>query len=114
MATITLAVTLGGVTLATVTTAATNTAASTNLPVTFSFTFTVVSAGAAGTLYATGGVNADLGTTAAAAITAYLLAGSAVSSAVNLLTAETLLVTIAASAALPSAQLMYATIEMVA
>jgi hypothetical protein len=114
VATITIAVKLGTVTLATVTTAATNTAASTNLPVTFSFTFTVVSTGAAATLYASGNVNADLGTTAAAAITSYLLAGSAVSSAVNLLTAETLAVTIAASAALPSAQLMNAVIELVA
>jgi hypothetical protein len=114
VATITIAVKLGAVTLATLTTDASNTAASVNLPVNFSFTFTVVSIGAAGTIYASGGVNADLGTAAAAAVTSYLLAGAAVSAAVNLLTAETLVVSIAASAALPSAKLMNATVEMVA
>lgn len=114
VATLTIAVKLGAVTLATITTDATNTTASTNLPVNFSFTFTVVLTGAAGTIYAAGGVNADLGTAAAAAVTSYLLAGAAVSAAVNLLIAETLTVTIAASAAVPSAQLMNATLEMVA
>lgn len=113
VATISLAVTLGGVTLATITTAATNTAASTNLPINFSFTLTTVSIGASGTLIAVGNVNANIGTTAAAATANYASTNTAASSAVNLVTAETLTVTIAASAAVPSATLLSATVQQV-
>lgn len=114
VATLTIALTLGGVTLCTITTAATNTAASTNLPFQFEFTCTVAATGASGTFTSTGSVKADIGTAAATAIAEYLATNTAVSSAVNLLTAETLNVTIAASAAVPSAQLLNATVELVA
>jgi hypothetical protein len=114
VATLTIALTLGGVTLATITTAATNTAASTNLPLQFSFTVTVVSTGASGTLLAVGNVQVNIGTAAAGALTGFGTTTTAASSAVNLLNAETLAVTIAASAAVPSAQLLNATVELVA
>jgi len=114
VATISLALTLGGVTLATITTAATNTAASTNLPIQFEFEFTVASVGASGTLQSHGRVDANIGTTAAAAIATYLDTNTAVSSAVNLTAASTMTVTIAASAAVPSAQLLDAVVEVVA
>lgn len=114
VATISLAITLGGVTLATITTAATNTAASTNLPINFSFTITVVTIGASGTLIAVGNVNANIGTAASGATTNYASTTTAPSSAVNLLAADTLTVTIAASAAIPSATLLNATIQQIA
>lgn len=114
VATITLAVLLGAVSLASITTAATNTTASTNLPINFSFTLTVVSIGAAGTLVAVGNVNANIGTTAAAATANYASTNTGVSSAVNLLIAEILTVTIAASAAIPSATLLSATVQQIA
>lgn len=114
VATLTIALKLGSVTIATLTTAATNTAASTNLPIQFAFTVTTTSTGATGTLYASGGAKVDLGTAASAAITEYLINNTAASSAVNLTAAQTLTVTIAASAAVPSAQLMSATITAVA
>jgi len=114
VATVTIALTLGGVTLATITTTATNTAASTNLPFSFTFKATVAATGTSGTFTSNGSVKINLGTAAATAITEFLATNSAVSSAVNLLTAETLLVTIAASAAVPSATLLNATVELVA
>lgn len=114
VATISIALTLGGVTLLTITTAATNTAASTNLPINFSFTATVTATGASGTLICTGVVNANIGTAGAADSATYLGTNSAVSSAVNLLTAETLTVTIAASAAVPSATLLNAAVGLAA
>lgn len=114
VATISIALILGGVTLLTITTAATNTAASTNLPINFSFTATVTATGVSGTLIATGVVNADIGTAAAADTATYLGTNTAVSSAVNLLTAETLSVTIAASAAVPSATLLNASVQLTA
>lgn len=113
VATLTFAVTLGGVTLFSVTTDATNTAASSNLPVQIQITISTTTTGAAATMTTSATVNADLGTAAAAAVTSYVKA-AAVSSAVNLLTAETLAVTIAASAAIPSATVRNATIELVA
>lgn len=115
VATIIIALTLGGVTLCTITTAATNTAASTNLPVDFEFYLTVATTGSAATIESHGSVRANIGTTAAAAVAVYLDTNTAVSSAVNLLTAETLTVTLAAGvAAIPSAQLRNATLEWVA
>jgi hypothetical protein len=72
VATITLELTLGGVTLCTITTAATNTAASTNLPVQFQFELNVAATGVNGILQTHGQVNANIGTTAAAAIATYL------------------------------------------
>ncbi len=110
VATISLALTLGGVTLCTITTAATNTAASANLPIQFEFELTVVTLGAAATLESHGRVDANIGTAAAAAGATYLDTNTAVSGAVNLTAATTLGVTIAASAAVPSAQLRSATV----
>jgi hypothetical protein len=110
VATISFALKLGTVTLCTITTAATNTTASTSLPIHFEFELTVVTLGATATLESHGRVEANIGTTAAAAVAVYLDTNTAVSSAVNLTAAETLSVTIAASAAVPTAQLRSATL----
>jgi hypothetical protein len=110
VATISLALSLGGVILCTITTAATNTAASANLPIHFEFELTVVTLGATATIESHGRVDANIGTAAAAAAATYLDTNTAVSSAVNLTAAATLGVTIAASAAVPSAQLRSATV----
>jgi hypothetical protein len=110
VATISFALTLGGVTLCTITTAATNTAASANLPIHFEFELTVATLGATATIESHGRVDANIGTVAAAAGAVYLDTNVAVSSAVNLTAAATLGVTIAASAAIPSAQLRSATV----
>ena len=75
VATITLAMTLGGVTICSITTAATNTTASVNLPVKFRFDLTVPAGNAAGSVSAVigkGEVKANIGTSAAAAIAIYL------------------------------------------
>ncbi|MGA9668413.1 MAG: hypothetical protein WBQ94_04350 [Terracidiphilus sp.] len=114
VATITIALKLGSVTLCTITTAATNTAASTNLPIQFDFTLTVAATGAAATIQSHGTVSANIGTAAAGAITVYADTNTAVSSAVDLTIAETLAVTIAASAAVPSAQLLSASVDLIA
>lgn len=110
VATISFALTLGGVTLCTITTAATNTAASANLPIHFEFEITVATLGATATVESHGRVDANIGTAAAAAVATYLDTNTAVSAAVNLAAASTLAVTIAASAAVPSAQLRSATL----
>jgi len=110
VATISFALTLGGVTLCTITTAATNTAASANLPVHFEFELTVVTLGATATIESHGRVDANIGTVAAAVAVTYLDTNIAVSAAVNLTAAAVLGVTIAASAAIPSAQLRSATV----
>jgi hypothetical protein len=110
VATISFALTLGGVTLCTITTAATNTAASANLPIQFEFELTVVTLGATATIESHGRVDANIGTVAAADAATYLDTNIAVSAAVNLTAAATLGVTIAASAAIPSAQLRSATL----
>lgn len=114
VATITLAVKFGGVALVSITTAATDTAASTGMPIDFEFTLTTVTTGTSGTIEAHGKVTANISanTPAAAAVT-YLDTNVAVSSAVNLNIAEALVVTIAASAAIPSAQLREMTVEVV-
>lgn len=114
VATITIALKLGSVTLCTITTAATNTAASVGLPLQFDFTLTVVSTGTAGTIQSHGQVTVNIGTVAAPSTAIYLDTNSGVSSAVDLTIAETLTVTIAASAAVPSAQLLSASIDLLA
>lgn len=114
VATISFALKLGSVTLCTITTAATNTAASANLPIQVEFELVVASLGASGTIESHGIVFANIGTAAAAAAAVYLDTNTAVSSAVNLITAETLAVTIAASAAVPSAQIREASIQIAA
>lgn len=110
VATISIALVLGGVTLCTITTAATNTAASANLPIEFEFELTVVTLGATATIESHGKVIANIGTVAAAACADYLDTNTAVSAAVNLTAAATLQVTVAASAAIPSLQLRSATV----
>jgi hypothetical protein len=110
VAAITLGFTLGGVTLGTITTQATNTAASTNLPIRFEFETTVVTLGAAATLETHGRVDANISATAVGPVSTYLATNATVSGAVNLTAASTLAVTIAAGAAIPSAQLRSVTV----
>jgi hypothetical protein len=112
VATITIAIKLGSVTLCSITTAATNTAASTNLPIQFEFTLTVATAGSAGMINAHGSVTANIGTTAAPNTAIYLDTNTAAQGPVDLTVAETLAVTIAASAAVPSAQLLSGSIDV--
>jgi hypothetical protein len=114
VATITIALKLGSVTLCTITTAATNTAASTNLQIQFDFTFTVATTGTGATIQAHGRLDANIGTATSGAVTTYFDTNTGVSSAVDLTVAETLLVTIAASAAVPSATLLSASIDLLA
>ena len=111
--TITIAVTLGGVTLCTITTAAISATASANMPIQFYFYLTTTATGASGTIESHGGVSANItANTPAAAIATYLDTNTAASSAVNLNAAQTLNVTIAASSAITSAQLRLASIEV--
>jgi hypothetical protein len=112
VATITIALKLGAVTLCSITTAATNTAASANLPIQFEFLLTVVTAGSAGMINAHGSVTANIGTVAAPNTAIYLDTNIAAQGPVDLTIAETLAVTIAASAAVPSAQLLSAAIDI--
>lgn len=112
---ISIAVTLGGVTLCTITLAAASTTASTNLPIQFQLQLEVASTGATGTLETHGQVSANLSAnTPAAAISTFLDTNTAVSSAVDLTTALTLNVTIAATLAVTSATLRQATVEVLA
>lgn len=111
--TITIAVTLGGVTLCTITTAALSATASSNMPVQFWFYLTVATTGSSGTIEAHGQIDANISAnTPAAAIASYNDTNTAVSSAVNLTAANALAITIAASSAVTSAQLRQLTIEM--
>jgi hypothetical protein len=115
VATITIAIKLGSTTLCTITTAATNTAASTGLPIQFEFLISVATIGnaAASAIEAHGKVDANISAnTPAAAIASYLDINAAVVTGVDLTVAETLAVTIAASAAVPSAQLLLASIDL--
>lgn len=72
VATLTIALTLGGVTLCTITTAATNTAASTGLPVEYEFEMKVASSGTIAAIFTFGSLKADIGTAVTAAIAQYL------------------------------------------
>lgn len=114
VATITIAIKLGAVTLCTITTAATNTAASSNLPINFDFILTTVTTGTNGTINAHGSVTANIGTAAAPVTNTYLDSNTGPSGAVDLTIAEPLTVTIAASAAVPSAQLLTASVNVLA
>lgn len=114
VATITLALVLGGVTLCSITTAATNTAASTGLPIDFDFVFSVATTGATPNIESHGSVRANIGTVAAAAIAEYLDTNAAVVAGPSLIAQQTLQVTIAASAAVPSAQLLFSETELIA
>lgn len=112
VATITIAVKLGSVTLCSITTAATNTAASSNLPIQFEFMLTVATAGSAGMINAHGQVTANIGTAAAPNTAIYLDTNTAAQGPVDLTVPETLAMTIAASAAVPSAQLLSGSIDI--
>jgi hypothetical protein len=109
--TCTIAITLGGVTLCTITTAAL--AVSTNAQLVFQFTLSVASVGASGTLEAHGSVSVQLSGTLGTAIPQYFDQNIAVSSAVNLTSALTLAATIAASTTMASAQLRQGLVEVV-
>lgn len=112
--TITVALVLGATTLCTITTAALSSTASTNMPVQFEFVFSTVTTGATGTIEAHGSVSANISAnTPAAATVQYSDTNTAVSSAVNLQSALTLAVTLAASSTITSAQLRLGTIEIV-
>lgn len=112
--TLSIAVTLGAVTLCTITTAGISTTASTNMPVQFEFLITVAATGSAGTIESHGRVDANItANTPAAAVATYTDTNTAVSSAVNLTTALTLAVTLAASSTVTAATLRQATIEFV-
>jgi hypothetical protein len=112
VATLTIAIKLGSVVLCSITTAATNTAASTNLPIQFEFQLTVATAGTAGMINAHGSVTANIGTAAAPSTSVSLDTNTAAQGPVDLTVAETLAVTIAASAAVPSAQLLSASVDI--
>jgi len=72
VATLTIALKLGSVTLATITTAASNTTASTNLQGTFSFDVIVNATGKSGVLQTHGNVSVNLGTATTTSPTGYL------------------------------------------
>jgi len=111
--TVTIAVTLGGVALVSITTAAFTTGGATNVPANFVFVLTTASTGSAGTMEAHGAVNANVSSSTTGPTAQYLDQVVAVSSAVNLTTALTLNVTIAASATVTSAQLRQFILEVV-
>jgi hypothetical protein len=72
VATITLALELGSVTLCSIATTATNTAASVNLPIAFEFLLSVSSTGKIGAVSVHGNVKAELGTAATTAIVQFI------------------------------------------
>jgi hypothetical protein len=111
--TITIALKLGSVTLATITTAAINTAASTNLQFQATFQCTVVSTGTGATLEVHGQLAINISAnTPGAALAAYADQNTAVSSGVDLTISENLVATIASSGTLSGAQLRSATVEL--
>lgn len=111
--TITLALKLGSVTLATITTAAINTAASTALQFQATFQCTVVSTGTGATLEVHGSVSINISAnTPGAALTTYGDQNTAVSSGVDLTISENLVATIASSGTLSSVTLRGATVEL--
>lgn len=114
--TISIAITLGGVTLCTITTAAISSTASTNMPIQFQFQIEVAATGATGTLETHGQVSANLtANTPAGQIATFLDTNTAVSSAVDLTSSLALACTIASSGAgITGATLRQGTIELVA
>jgi hypothetical protein len=106
-----IAIKLGSVTLATITTAAL--AASTNGQLSYEFFVSVVSTGATGTLEAHGNVTAQLATALGTAVAQYADQNTAVSSAVDLTSALSLVGTIVGSTTIASAQLRQSLIEVI-
>lgn len=112
--TLTIAVTLGGTTLCSITTSAISSTASTNMPLNFWFTIMTASTGTAGTIESHGQVNVNLSAnTPAAAITSFNDTNSAVSSAINLTSALALNVTVSASSTVTSVQLRQLQVELI-
>lgn len=109
--TTTIAIKLGTVTLLTITTAAL--AASTNGQLTFQALLSVVAAGSAGTVEGHGTVKAQLSTALGTAIAEYADQVTTPATGVNLTSALTLAVTIAASSTMASAQLRQGLVEVV-
>lgn len=109
--TLTFALTEGGITPVSITTAATSATAGTSLPFQVCFNLTTVSTGATGTLEAHGSVNANIAT-AGSAISTFIDTNTAVSSAINLTAANTMALTVAASAAVTSVQLRQVWLEV--
>lgn len=112
--TLTFAVTLGGTSLVSVTTAATSATASTNLPFEFEIDLSVAATGASAAeieAHMTLRCNITANTPAAAVATYLDTNNSGPIGSLNLEEALTLDVTIAASATVTSAQLLWATIE---
>lgn len=108
------AVTLGGVTLCTITLTALSTTASTNMPIQLQFNLQTTATGTTGTLEVHGAVTANITANTPAADSAnFLDTNTAASSAVNLNIAETLTLTVASTLALTSMQLRQATVEIV-
>lgn len=110
--TVTIALKLGATTLLTITTP-TITNAQTAAQLAFDFQLSIASTGATGTIESHGEIAVQGGSSVGVAVPRYRDQNVAVSSAVNLTTALTAAVTIAASAAMDSAQLRNATIEVV-
>lgn len=118
--TLTLAVTEGGITPVSITTAGVSTTASTNMPFNFCFTIataaisTAASPATTGTLEAHGVLSANItANTPAAAAASYLDTNTAVSSALNLFSSNTLAVTVAASSTMTAVKLLQMTVELV-
>ena len=111
--TVTIALSLGGVALCSITTAATA-GAGANIPFQFEFTLSTASTGAAGTIESHGTLSIGITAAAAAALAEYGDTNTAVSAAVNLTEELALEVSIAGSTTITSAQLRLATIEVVA
>src|SRR5215472_15930447 len=112
--TITIAVTLGGVSLCSITTAAVSSTASTNMPVQFEFQLQTATTGSSGTIESHGYVYANISAnTPAAASGIYCDTNTAVSSSDNLASALALAVTVAASSTITSVQLRQASVECV-
>jgi len=110
--TMTIAIVLGGVTLCTIT-SGTATATITNGQFTFEFWLTVVSTGATGTLESHGELGVQLSSTLSTAVPFVADQNAAVSSAVSLTSALTLLITAACSASFSSVQLRQLFIEVI-
>lgn len=109
--TVTIALKLGAVTLVTITTPAI-TNAQTAGQLEFDFLFSVAATGAAGTIEAHGSISVQGGSGLGVAVPRYLDQNVAVSAAVNLTSALTLTTSIAAGAAMDSAQLRLASIQV--
>lgn len=112
--TITLQITEGGVTPVAITSAGVSSTASTNMPFQACFDLTTVATGTSGTIEAHGQIAINISAnTPAAAMTTYDDTNTAVSSAINLNSANTLAVQVAASGTITSVTLRQLTIEVI-